>query len=227
MLQSSLLTLVIASNWNLNGVYVCNIAAPIPSQTIVFQGSSCLAEPAVGVRADSSSVLRNSLTSTTLPSWGHSSVLPNNISQTRKGWWAPSIRGIFLNGLLYIENLVFKFELYPDDVGPSGPAVCCSSTESPPETWPSGDLADHANHGLSLQGELFYSVQKKLEESDLHIRKFCNLIFNVIKMWSFFHLIFPKGVFKSGFFILKEKSVADVHPNLGSLWLKQRWHQFI
>ncbi|KAG9452130.1 hypothetical protein H6P81_005034 [Aristolochia fimbriata] len=97
--------------------------APIPSQaTMAYQSSSCLVEPGFALRMDSSSVLRNSSTNASVNSWPHSSVPAVGVPHQTK-----------------------------DGRGPRGPAVCCSSTESPTRKWPTCEASDQANHGPALR----------------------------------------------------------------------------
>ncbi|KAK1305021.1 Transcription factor ASG4 [Acorus calamus] len=102
--------------------------APLPSQgPEPFQSSSSLVDPGYATRADSSSVLRSSTTTNAaVSSWGHNSV--------------PSISAS---------------PLTKDDTGHMGAAGtnngCCSSTDSPPRTWPACEITDQGNLGQPLR----------------------------------------------------------------------------
>ncbi|XP_020263026.1 protein REVEILLE 6-like [Asparagus officinalis] len=91
----------------------------LPQPATAFQVSSCLLEPGYAPRTDSASVLRNSSTSGTISSWAHSPV-HSRIAHMAK-----------------------------ENIGPAGAMVannCCSSTGSPPSTWPPCDTNDQGNH---------------------------------------------------------------------------------
>ncbi|XP_077248157.1 homeodomain-like superfamily protein isoform X2 [Tasmannia lanceolata] len=103
--------------------------ALLPSQaTVALQSSSCLLEPGYPLRTDSSSMLRNSntTTSTAVSSWAHNSAPPVSVSNVTK-----------------------------DHIGHAGTTVvnncCCSSTESPPRTWPTCEATDQGNYGPPLR----------------------------------------------------------------------------
>ncbi|KAF8412194.1 hypothetical protein HHK36_000154 [Tetracentron sinense] len=103
------------------------LAAPVLSQmTGSFQSSSALPEPGYVLRPDSSSMLRIPITCAALSPWVHKSVPPGSISHVTK-----------------------------DDIGSVGPMVvnncCCSSTESTPRTWPSGETNDQGDHSPRLR----------------------------------------------------------------------------
>ncbi|KAF8413226.1 hypothetical protein HHK36_001202 [Tetracentron sinense] len=86
--------------------------------------SSALLEPGYVLRQDSSSMLRNPITSEAVSSWTQNSAQPVSVSHATK-----------------------------DDMGSAGPTVlnngCCSSTEIIPRTWPTGETASQGNHSQS------------------------------------------------------------------------------
>eukprot|EP00268_Persea_americana_P060914 TRINITY_DN763_c0_g2_i1.p1 TRINITY_DN763_c0_g2~~TRINITY_DN763_c0_g2_i1.p1 ORF type:complete len:326 (-),score=60.22 TRINITY_DN763_c0_g2_i1:466-1443(-) len=102
--------------------------ALLPSPSLVpFQSSQFLLEPGYSLRTDSSSLLRNSTTSTAVSSWTHNSVLPLSVSHVTK-----------------------------DDIGSAAPTVannccCSSSTESPPGICLACERTDQGNHGPAHQ----------------------------------------------------------------------------
>ncbi|KAL5727150.1 Protein REVEILLE 6 [Ranunculus cassubicifolius] len=100
--------------------------APILPQVMgAVQSSSSLHEPGYVLRTDSSSMLRNAITSPAVSSWANSIVPPVGASHISK-----------------------------DDIGSVGPAAvnnCCSSTESTPRTGPVCEITDNGVHASSLR----------------------------------------------------------------------------
>ncbi|KAF8380170.1 hypothetical protein HHK36_027653 [Tetracentron sinense] len=106
-----------------------DMAAPVFSQVAgSFQSSPPLPEPGYVLRPDSSSILGNPIPSAAMSPWAHNSAPPVCVSHVVK-----------------------------DDIGSAGPTVvnncCCSSTESTPRTWPTGETNDQGNDSPQLRGE--------------------------------------------------------------------------
>lgn len=50
-----------------------------------------------------------------------------------------------------------------ENIGPAGAMVannCCSSTGSPPSTWPTSETNDQGNHAPSLRGKESFLIEK-------------------------------------------------------------------
>ncbi|KAA8533673.1 hypothetical protein F0562_031190 [Nyssa sinensis] len=97
--------------------------APVLLQvTGSFQTSPTLAEPGVVRRPDSSSLLRNPVTTAAVSSRTDNSLQTVSLSHKTKG-----------------------------DMRSAGLNNCCSSTESTPRARPTGEMVDQGNHGPSLR----------------------------------------------------------------------------
>lgn len=100
--------------------------APVLPQVMgAVQSSSAMQEPGYVIRPDSSSILRNSITSPAVSSWAHNTIPPLGASQVTK-----------------------------DDIGSAGPVAatnCCSSTESTPRTCPVREMTDSGIHAPPLR----------------------------------------------------------------------------
>ncbi|XP_052210721.1 protein REVEILLE 6 isoform X2 [Diospyros lotus] len=100
--------------------------APVLSQvTGSFQNAPVLSEPVFVRRPDSSPLLRNPVTSAALSSRTDNSAHTVSLSHKTKG----NVRSA---GQQLANN-------------------CCSSTESTPRTWPTGDITEQGTHGSSLR----------------------------------------------------------------------------
>ncbi|KAK9291803.1 hypothetical protein L1049_019753 [Liquidambar formosana] len=101
-------------------------APVLPQMTGSFQSSSALIEPGCVLRPNSSSILRNPITSAAASSWTNNSAQTGSLPHVTKG----------------------------DMRSAGGPKVvnnCCSSTESTPRTRPTVETTDQGNNGHSMR----------------------------------------------------------------------------